>query len=129
MDELISSLEVKPLEGQTQSLYLVKVLPVNMHREPVLLLSQHSFVPLILILEHRVVKLKISRPQKWRGCIGIPLRVPAANILQESKLRESWIPYMNGPANCSLDVHTKLVPPTPLLLNTICPGHVRLLEK
>ena len=61
--------------------------------------------------------------------MGIPLHVPAANILQESKIRENWIQYMDGPANCSTDVHTNLVPPTPLLLNTICPGHVRLLKK
>ncbi len=94
MGELLSSLDVKPLEGQTQSVSLVKALPVNMHREPVLLLSQHPFVPLILILEHRLVKLKTSLPQKWRGCMGIPLYVPAANIVQESKIRDNWIPYM-----------------------------------
>ncbi len=130
LDELLSSFEVKPLEGQTQFVYLVKVLPVNMHREPVLLISQHSFVPLILILEHWVVtKLKISRPHKWRGCLGIQLHVRAADILQESQIRENWIPYMDGIANCSTDVHTNLAPPTPLLLNTICPGQVRLLEK
>jgi hypothetical protein len=97
LDELLSSFEVKPLEGQT--------------------------------LEHRVGKLKISRPQKWRGCMGIPLHVRAADILQESKIRENWIPYMDGIANCSTDVHTNLVPPTPLLLNTICPGQVGLPAK
>jgi hypothetical protein len=51
MGKLLSNLEVKPLEGQTQSVCLVKALPVNMHREPVMLLSQYSFVPLILIVE------------------------------------------------------------------------------
>jgi hypothetical protein len=129
LDELLSSFEVKPLEGQTQSVYLVKALPVNMHREPVLLISQHSFVPHILSLETRVGKLKISRPQKWRGCLGISLHVRAADILQESKIRENWIPNMDGIANCSTDVHTNLAPQTPLLLNTICPGQVRLLAK
>ncbi len=60
--------------------------------------------------------------------MGIPLYVPAANIVQESKIRENWILYMDGPANFSTDFHTNLVPQTPLLLNTICPVHVHLLE-
>ena len=52
MHKLISSFEVKPLEGQTEAVNLVAALPVNMHRVTRLLLEKLHLVPLVLI--HKV---------------------------------------------------------------------------
>ncbi len=132
---MLSSLEEKPLEGQTQPVYLVKALPVNMLREHVLLLSEHSFVELRSTdLDCRTLAREIENKlvPEMEGVHGDTAPCARCKLPAGVQIRENWIPYLDAPANFtdyfSTDVHTNLVPQTPLLLNTICPVHVRLLE-
>jgi hypothetical protein len=99
MNELLSSLEIKPLEGQTQPVHLIPTLPVNMHGVPAVLISQPPFVPEILILEILFTKLyiEVCRPHKWRRNTGVSRQVFSAYFLHAEEIFNKRIMHLEKP--------------------------------